>query len=194
MSKEETKPANADGVLYELGFHFVPTIAEDKLEEEFKAVEDKIASIGGDIKKSSKPALVRLAYTIVKNVDSKNYKYDTAYFAWVKFVAAGEDVVKLGGELDLNSSILRHMIVKTTLDADISSEDVALVVNGKEDLESSDDSDSDDKEGDDSDVSDEETEDEDAKEDASDDDSKKESKESKKSIDDVDKAIDDMVA
>lgn len=131
MSKENM-PANDDKTLYELGFHFVPTIAEEDLEKEVDTIKSLIKTNNGEVVLESKPVFLKLAYTIVKNLDSKNYKYDTSFFGWIKFNADGSDVKEIQSELDLSNSIIRYMIVKTTKEANIKSEDVASFLNDDE--------------------------------------------------------------
>lgn len=139
MSKENM-PANEDKTLYEVGLHLVPTIAEEGSEKEFNTIKKLIETHNGEVVSESKPAFLKLAYTIVKSVDSKNYKYDTAFFGWVKFNATGADILELQSELDLNGNIVRYMILKTTKDANISSEDVADFLNDDDSKKVTDDS------------------------------------------------------
>lgn len=197
MPEKANKPANEDAVLYEVGFHLVPTIAEDTLGKECETIESLISKSGGEIVSKSAPALVKLAYTLIKKIDSKNYKYDTAYFGWMKFTATGADAQEIQTELDGLQSIIRYIVLKTETGADIEAADVATALNGKaKESASDDDSEAENKNSDEDSDENESREDSDDSEndsDGSDSDDAETSKESDDSMDEVDKAIDDIV-
>jgi ribosomal protein S6 len=121
--------------LYELGFNLVPTITEDNLDTEYAAVKTTLEKAGATLATESKPAMINLAYTMVRTVESKKQKYDKAYFGWVKFNAEVETVEKVKAELDLNESVLRFMITKATAEGDVSSEEVARMTDRSEEEE-----------------------------------------------------------
>ena len=54
--------------VYEIGFHIVPTVAEDAVSSEFEAVKGLIIKEGGDIIEEGAPELRNLAYQISKTV------------------------------------------------------------------------------------------------------------------------------
>lgn len=116
--------------LYELGFHLVPTLSEEEVQEEFNGIKEAITKNGGSIKSESGPVLINLQYTMVKNVDSVNHKYETANFAWVKFNAEPEVIEKINDYLDLHATVLRSLLIKTLEGANVSAQDLALLVNG----------------------------------------------------------------
>jgi ribosomal protein S6 len=129
MSETETANAQADARLYELGVNLVPTL-EDKIEAAFENIKSIITSNGGAITADSKPALIDLAYTMGKNIDSKWYRYNTAYFGWVKFTAEPSKLAELKEEFDVDGSILRYMILNTTAEAATSAQDLADAIKG----------------------------------------------------------------
>lgn len=169
--------ANEESVLYELGFHLVPTIAEEDIQKEFTSIIKLIESNGGEITSKSEPTLLKLAYEMVKNVESKNYKYDSAYFGWVKFLNTTDNIASTKEGLDLHDNILRFIIIKSEEGPDFTSGEVAAMLNGDlEDLVEEPEEES-------TDDTDEETEEE-----------VEEEPSKKQDIEEVDKVIDEMVS
>ena len=56
---------------------------------------------------------MRLAYTFVKKENSKNAKYDSAFFGWVKYEGVGEQAEAIKEVVEANNNVLRYLIVKT---------------------------------------------------------------------------------
>lgn len=134
MSENETANAQGEARLYELGINLVPTL-EGNIEAAFEKIKGYITSNGGSVTADSKPALIELAYTMGKNVDSKWYRYNTAYFGWVKFTAQGEALADIQEELDAEADVLRYMIIKTTPDASTDAVAVSQAIGGDRDGE-----------------------------------------------------------
>ena len=118
--------------LYELGINLVTTLA-DKVVTDFEAIKNIIKKEGGEIKSESTPVAIPLAYTMVKNVDSRNIKHNAASFGWVKFEATPDKIDSIKEELDLNSEILRYVILKTTEEANTTAEAIAEILSSKGD-------------------------------------------------------------
>ncbi len=139
MAKQETHTSE-NAKLYELGFHLLPTIAEDKVIDAFSNVTGIISEKGGKVIKSGEPKAIKLAYTITKKINTQNERFKTAYFAWVKFVASSKEVAEIKNAADANSDILRYILVKTVDDDEKST--IKLVKEEKDynGLESADDS------------------------------------------------------
>lgn len=116
--------------LYELGINLVTTLA-DKVVTDFETVKNIIKKEGGEIKSESTPVAIPLAYTMIKNVDSRNIKHNAASFGWVKFEAAPDKIELIKEELDLNSEILRYVILKTTEEANTTAEAIAEILSSK---------------------------------------------------------------
>lgn len=106
--------------LYELGINLIST-QEEKILSDFEVVKNIIKTQSGEVKSESTPVAIPLAYTMFKNVDSKNIRYTSAAFGWVKFVVTPDKIELIKEELDLNSDILRYVILKTTEDANTDS-------------------------------------------------------------------------
>ncbi len=116
--------------LYELGINLVTTLA-DKVVTDFETVKNIIKKEGGEIKSESTPVAIPLAYTMIKNVDSRNIKHNAASFGWVKFEATPDKIELIKEELDLNSEILRYVVLKTTEEANTTAEAIAEILSNK---------------------------------------------------------------
>jgi ribosomal protein S6 len=122
MSDEEKKVENTDNSadlaeelqIYELGFHILPIIAEEKLEGEVSAIKSVIEKNGGlFIGEECSPKIIKLAYSMSKDINNKKTDFDTAYFSWVKFEANSSSINKMEEELKLVGNILRFLLIKS---------------------------------------------------------------------------------
>ncbi len=132
MAEKETHTSE-NAKLYELGFHLLPTIGEDKVATAFSNVTGIISKHKGEIIKSGEPQAIKLAYTITKKIKTQNERFKTAYFAWVKFNSSSKEVEKIKAEVDQDQNILRYIIVKTVDDDEHST--IKLVNEKEEDKE-----------------------------------------------------------
>lgn len=128
-SNENKKaPSHANsGQAYELAFHLVPTLGDDKVNKVFEEITNLIEKHKGKIVSSSQPALLDLEYQMEKVVDSVKLKFNSAYFGWIIFTNV--DVADLTEELDLNKSIIRYLLIKTEQKDSIPASDVAAILN-----------------------------------------------------------------
>ena len=100
-------------VVYELGYHVLSTVGEERLKEEVQKIKDALEKHHAILIAEEVPTIFRLAYTIIRGVGGKREKYDTSYFGWVKFDLPIGEVVKLKDELEKNENILRFLVIKT---------------------------------------------------------------------------------
>ena len=105
---EHTEPR-----IYELGYHLVPTLAEEQIPGASGAVRGMIERISKDIIAEELPVFIDLAYQIVKTVEHKNKRFDQAYFGWIKFDGSPEGIAELEEGLKKDENVLRYLIVKT---------------------------------------------------------------------------------
>jgi ribosomal protein S6 len=101
---------------YELGFLLVPTTPETEVAAKVDALKAAIAAVSGEVLSTGGPEYIDLAYQIVKSVASKNYRYDQAYFGWMKFTAEPEALAALKKALDGNTDLIRYILIKTTVE------------------------------------------------------------------------------
>jgi ribosomal protein S6 len=99
--------------VYELGFHIVPTIAEEKVANVFGDIKSLLEKNGAVFISEEYPKMRPLAYTMFKNEAGKNEKFNFAYFGWVKFDLGKEEIVEVKEKLEKNKEILRFLIIKT---------------------------------------------------------------------------------
>ncbi|MBN2093954.1 MAG: 30S ribosomal protein S6 [Candidatus Zambryskibacteria bacterium] len=99
--------------IYEIGFHILPSIPEENLQLEISKLEDLITKKGGIIISQEFPKLRNLAYEIRKRFEIKYLNFNKAYFGWIKFEIFRGLITEIKKEIDVNSNILRFIIVKT---------------------------------------------------------------------------------
>lgn len=109
--KEITEDTNPK--VYELGYLFVPTIKEEDVSINYGNLKELIASFGGEIITDEMPKMTNLAYAMQKVISNIRSKFNTAYFGWIKFTMTGGQILELKNRLDLDSNIIRFLILKT---------------------------------------------------------------------------------
>ncbi len=129
MSDTENKPENilsasggrADARIYEVGYLLTPVVAEEDVAIEYGNLKELVSSLGGEIISDDMPKRIELAYTIFKVIANVKHKFDMAYFGWVKFAMDADKVAELKKKLDLDTKIIRHLIIKTVRENTIAS-------------------------------------------------------------------------
>lgn len=111
--------------IYELGYHFLPTLSEDEVAKSVTALKDQLTGIEATTIAEANPALMTLAYEIGKDIENKNRKFATAYFGWIKFEVATEVIEGFKELMDKNPNILRFIIVKTVRESTLAVPKVA---------------------------------------------------------------------
>lgn len=101
-------------MLYELGFHIVPSVAEEKLVEEVSAIKSALQSAGGTFVSEEFPKLRPLAYEISKKIGPVKHTYDKAYFGWIKFECEAAEIPALNKAFTADEKILRFLLIHTT--------------------------------------------------------------------------------
>jgi ribosomal protein S6 len=99
--------------VYELGFHIVPTIAEEKVANVFGDIKALLEKNGAVFISEEYPKMRPLAYTMLKNEAGKNEKFNFAYFGWVKYELPKEATAEVKEKLEKNKEILRFLVIKT---------------------------------------------------------------------------------
>ena len=102
-----------DRRVYELGFIFVPTIAEEKIAGVYETLKKNLTGHGAEIIAEESPAIRPLAYEMIKVIANKNNRFSQGYFGWVKFEMDADNADALKKELDINLEIIRYMLTKT---------------------------------------------------------------------------------
>lgn len=99
--------------VYEIGFHFVPTIAENDVAIQFSHLKSMIEKRGGEFISEDFPKMIPLAYEISKTVKAQKKRYTNAYFGWVKFNLAADQIVDLEKEVKAFEPVLRYLVINT---------------------------------------------------------------------------------
>ena len=116
MSKEqhtEQESTQIDARVYELGFHFVPTLSEDDAAVQFSHLKSLVEKRNGKFISEESPKLLDLAYEIAKTVKAEKKRYTSAYFGWVKFDLSPEEVAGLEKDIKLFEPVLRYILITT---------------------------------------------------------------------------------
>jgi ribosomal protein S6 len=99
-------------IIYEVGFHLVPTIAEDGVGA---AVENVRKLIGDDAEFISEgyPVKMNLSYIVERATQGKREKYAEAWFGWIKFATMRSKIPALEAALNDSREVLRSLIIET---------------------------------------------------------------------------------
>lgn len=106
--------------VYEVGYLLLPSIPEEKVPDEVSIIKEHIARLGGVILSQEEPRMRTLAYEMVKPVGTRNERFKSAYFGWVKFESMPDGAVELKKVFDLSPSVLRFILIKTVREDTVS--------------------------------------------------------------------------
>jgi len=105
---------NDDGTRhYEVGYHLLPTFAEESVAGEVAKIKDLIVAQGGAVSSEEMPKKITLAYRIAHAVGNARSFFDSAYFGWVRFELSSANVSLLERELKNNTAVLRFIVLVT---------------------------------------------------------------------------------
>jgi ribosomal protein S6 len=114
LSVEEKADGDSEELqVYEIGFHLLPSIPEEKLPEEVYAIKEVIEKNGGLFVSEDFPKQKVLTYKIYKKIGGQNKGFDTAYFGWIKFEINPSLISEIKSKIDSNDNLLRYLLVKT---------------------------------------------------------------------------------
>lgn len=102
-----------EGHIYEVGFHILPTVSEEELQNAVSKLRDAITRGDGVIFAEDFPKMRDLAYDIKKRVETKILRFNKAYFGWMKFESLPSFIAKIKEELQNDKNVLRFIIVNT---------------------------------------------------------------------------------
>jgi ribosomal protein S6 len=113
MSQKETHERQEGIRVYELGFHFVPTLSEDEVVVQFSHLKSLIEKKGGTFISEEIPQMIKLAYEISKTVKAQKKRYTSAYFGWVKFDIDPSELASIEKDVKAFEPILRYILITT---------------------------------------------------------------------------------
>lgn len=96
---------------YEVGFLLTPSVAEESLGVEMTRIRDEIEKAKGAIVGEGYPALRPLSYPIAYRAGGAKQQLQQAYFGYVKFTLAPEDVVTVKAGLEKIDTLVRFLIM-----------------------------------------------------------------------------------
>lgn len=99
--------------IYELGYHLLPIVAEEDVYREVSQIHSLILDNRGSVIAEATPLMRPLSYDIPKKVETKNLKFNKAYFGWIKFETDGSQILNLKNKIEALPNILRFIIIKT---------------------------------------------------------------------------------
>jgi ribosomal protein S6 len=106
--------------VYEVGYHMVPTIAEENLGAEVTAFKDFFSENGVTFIADEYPKMMELAYEMARSIANKKQKFSYGYFGWVKFECTTEQAKVIKNALDKNEKLVRYLMIKTVRESTMS--------------------------------------------------------------------------
>jgi len=132
---EKTMSIDAGMELYEIGVHFVASLAETQAQDAYQTLQDNLAK-KAKVVTTSDLDLIDLEYTMVTTIDRKNERFDSAHFGTITFTSTPEFIKEIDATLNLNEDVLRHIIIKTVPNAQEELEKCQELVKEEEEEES----------------------------------------------------------
>lgn len=118
---EKDNLETAESRVYELGFHIVSSVPEEKVASEVTGIKDVLEANGAVVISEDFPKLKHLAYKMTKVIGPKHLKFNDAYFGWIKFEMEPASLDSISKIFDRNDNILRFIIVKTARESTLAS-------------------------------------------------------------------------
>lgn len=113
MKATEHKTTGEKMDIYEVSYLIVPSITEEKVENEVKTIHSILEAAGASVIAEEFPQFMPLAYSMDHSMDSKKHTFKEGYFGWVKFDLPVAAIANVKTSLEKTPSILRHLIIKT---------------------------------------------------------------------------------
>lgn len=107
---------NKDDVLvkiYELGYHLIPSLAEEEVPQYVNKIKDTLDSYGAIIISEEMPQRMDLAYTMYPSVNNKKQKYTQSYFGWIKFEVDTESAHEFKTKVEDMQEVFRSLLIIT---------------------------------------------------------------------------------
>lgn len=102
-----------DGSIYELGYLFVPTIAEENILGKFSELKSYLEKKGATFIQEELPKMMTLAYEMSKTISNKKTWFSSAYFGFIKFEIEPSVIDSINKELARDEDLIRFLIVST---------------------------------------------------------------------------------
>jgi ribosomal protein S6 len=99
--------------IYELGFHIDPELPQEEVKKTYQSIKASIEKVG-TLVAQGEPQKIPLAYTISQKNTQGRRDFDSAYFAWIAYEAAGEGHQAVLDMANSETRIIRFLDIKTT--------------------------------------------------------------------------------
>lgn len=99
--------------IYEVGYHILPSVAEENVDKVVGEIRSVIEAAGGSFIAEGAPVLTKLSYDMNSREGDKWASQDRGYFGWIKFEAVVGAAATLEDALKANKNILRHIVFRT---------------------------------------------------------------------------------
>lgn len=120
MSNTEVQEAS-DLRVYEVGFHLIPKIAEAEMPAEVEKIKGILSNHGASVIAEETPRMTQLSYPMSRAEAGKRDRYNQAWFGWVKFEVAPQEVKALEEEIGRMITVLRMIVISTVRESTRSS-------------------------------------------------------------------------
>lgn len=111
MSKEHEDKGKMTKA-YELGYHLVPSLAEDDLALRVTDLQKAITAEGGSVISEGQPQSFTLAYPMRKMRGGRWDHYESTFFGWIRFDAPASAMELIKDFLEHNEYLVRYLVVK----------------------------------------------------------------------------------
>lgn len=115
-----------DVQVYEIGYHLLPNIGDAGANEEVLGMHALIKKNEGNIISEGTPEIKELTYEMTKRVETRNLKYNKAYFGWIKFEIDRSKILEIKNKIENLQNVLRFLIIRTVKENTIYTPKVAV--------------------------------------------------------------------
>lgn len=102
-----------DTQVYELGYHLLGNMTDEEVSDEVSKIHALIEKNKGKVISEGLPELVDLSYEIAKRIETKNLRFNKAFFGWVKFEVEIAKILDVKSKMETAEKVLRFLLIKT---------------------------------------------------------------------------------
>jgi ribosomal protein S6 len=107
---------HAEMRVYELGFHIDAELPQEEAKQTYQSFKDLIAK-NGSVVAEGELEKIPLAYTISRMETTGRRDFNSAYFGWIAYEAAGAGHAAITEGVRANTKVVRFLDIRTTKDA-----------------------------------------------------------------------------
>ncbi len=111
QSQASSTPSGDSRPVYEIGYHLVPTLAEDKVQAEVAKIRKMLGN--AEIITDETPRKMTLSYVVERPGAGRREKYGEAYFGFIKFAIDKEHINEIEQKLRAMREVLRYLLIQT---------------------------------------------------------------------------------